>query len=520
MLRHSRWQVAVDLVHAVAEAGAVEGFQVDEAVAALVEAGVNGGFGGGGFGVELHGVRFDAHDGADVGGEEGVRDLGEHGIGKILDHQGHAMGLGPAGAEDGAGLGFAGFEGNAVPAELASDLDHAPVVCTFVEEERFAGGDTVDIDRMFLEFVGEWLFDVEEHSIKPRVLVAELIEHGGDVARIGDGAVKIGGEPLDIFVEGDLADFNQPVVIPGGVVAAEFYFQAFQAVALDPVGEENGVAIFGLRAGEFGRIKEVKAANKVPGAELRGWAFGKEVGGVTSAERNLGAGGGGEKFLEVAVEEVGGVGAVGGTAEEIAEGVMDGNVEEGAADEGGEPGNRLGPCSFVAVEIIKHGAEDLFLEVPADFERVSPALELSPGLGQTDREIFKDGVALFVREFAGPDPLNAQRCFAPAGGTSAMAVFDRDFGTSARDGGGGFGAELEWDAGLDREEIEFGGDDADVGRFGHVLGRNGIGNEEGVNARDGACRGKWEIKWEDQVSGLGGGNLRLSGGIIPDCVIN
>jgi hypothetical protein len=76
----------LDFFEAVTEARAAHRGQVHATVAALVKAGMDGGFGGRSVGVELHGVGFYAHDGADMGGEQHVRDLGQHGISEILHH--------------------------------------------------------------------------------------------------------------------------------------------------------------------------------------------------------------------------------------------------------------------------------------------------------------------------------------------------------------------------------------------------------------------------------------------------
>ena len=91
-------------------------------------------FGVAGLRVELHGVGFDAHDGAGVCGEEYMGNLGHHGVGEVLDHEGHAVCFGPAEGEEGAGLGFAGFQGDAGPAQGAAEADEAPVMGGFVHE--------------------------------------------------------------------------------------------------------------------------------------------------------------------------------------------------------------------------------------------------------------------------------------------------------------------------------------------------------------------------------------------------
>jgi hypothetical protein len=47
----------------------------------------------------MHAVGFDPHDGARMRGQEDVGDLGEHGVGEVLDHERHAVGPRPAEAE-------------------------------------------------------------------------------------------------------------------------------------------------------------------------------------------------------------------------------------------------------------------------------------------------------------------------------------------------------------------------------------------------------------------------------------
>ncbi len=97
----------------------------------------------------MHGVGFKAHDGAGMRGEQGVGDLREHGICEVLYHEGHAVCAGPAEGEQGAGLGFAGFERDAGPAELSSQAYDAPVVRAFVHEEGFARRDAVYAEGIF-----------------------------------------------------------------------------------------------------------------------------------------------------------------------------------------------------------------------------------------------------------------------------------------------------------------------------------------------------------------------------------
>src|SRR5882672_7788356 len=98
----------------------------------------------GDFGIELHAVGLDAHDGMNVCGEEEVGYLCQHRVGQVLDHEAHAVGPGPAGAEDRAGLSFAGFEGDSRPAQLATEPDLPPIMRAFIEEQRLARRNTMD----------------------------------------------------------------------------------------------------------------------------------------------------------------------------------------------------------------------------------------------------------------------------------------------------------------------------------------------------------------------------------------
>jgi len=154
-VRGLEWEAGAGFRPGGNRAGAAEGGEIDVAVTALVEAGMDLFLRGRCGGVKLHSVGFDAHDSADLSGEEDVRDLGEHRVGQVLDHQAETVGFGPAGAEDRAGLGLTGFEGDAGPAEFASEADHAPVVRAFVKEKRFAGGNGMDVEAISFEVVRE-----------------------------------------------------------------------------------------------------------------------------------------------------------------------------------------------------------------------------------------------------------------------------------------------------------------------------------------------------------------------------
>src|SRR5262249_157791 len=66
-------QRSMDFIEAVAEAGISQGREVDGSVSTAIETRMHLGLGARSFGVELHGVGFHPHDGADVRGQKRVR---------------------------------------------------------------------------------------------------------------------------------------------------------------------------------------------------------------------------------------------------------------------------------------------------------------------------------------------------------------------------------------------------------------------------------------------------------------
>ena len=130
------------------------------------------GFGGRCLRVELHRVGLDPGDGGGVSGEQAVRDLRQHGIGQVLHHQGHAVRLRPAQAQQRAGLGFACFQRHAGPSQFASAPDLPPVVGAFVEKERAARTHGVNRDRMFVEFIRKRLLHIKKHGENPWLFIA------------------------------------------------------------------------------------------------------------------------------------------------------------------------------------------------------------------------------------------------------------------------------------------------------------------------------------------------------------
>src|SRR5512134_2771594 len=94
------------------------------------------------------------------------------------------------------------------------------------------------------------------------------------------------------------------------------------------------------------------------------------------------------------------------------------------------------------------------MEVCAEFHWMAGVVELTPSLGELDAKLFEGIVANFVWQCAWPDPLHAQRCFAPTLGGAALRVLDSNAHARARDRGRHFGAELQRHARLHRQKVK------------------------------------------------------------------
>ena len=96
-----------------------------------------------------------------------------------------------------------------------------------VHKQRLARRHAVHVDLVFLQLVGERLFDVEQHAVEPRMLKEKTIEDVVDVARIQNRTIKIASQPFDSTFQPNAPDFYQALIIPCRVIAPQFYLEAF-----------------------------------------------------------------------------------------------------------------------------------------------------------------------------------------------------------------------------------------------------------------------------------------------------
>ena len=386
-------------------------------------------------------------------------DLGEHGVRQVLHHQAHAVGPRPAQAEEGLGLGLARLQGDAVPPQAPAEAHQLPVVGALVHEQGLAGRHAVDVDAVGLQVVREGLLHVEDHAVEPGVLVPQPVEDPVDVGRLGDRAVEVGRQPVDAVVDTDLADPDEAPVVPGLVGAAQLHLQALEPVAADPVGQQHRVAVVGLVPGQLVRRQRVEAAHEVPGGQPPERPGGEEVprveAGEVDARIRL------EEAGQVGVEVPGVVGLVDRAPAEAAEGVVEGQVEGGAA----HPRRQQRHLEGIAAELLQDRRQPELEGVP-HLEGVSPDLEAAPGGDQPGGEGDQGLVALLVGLLGGPDPLHAQGRLPPPCGSAAVGGNHLQADPGHGDAGGGLRAELQRHPGLHRQEVEGRAGDPHVGRPG------------------------------------------------------
>jgi hypothetical protein len=200
-------------------------------------------------------------------------------------------------------------------------------VGAFVKEQWFAGTEAAHVEAVLFEFVGERLFDIKEHPINAWVGVAQAVENVINVDGVVDGAIEIGGQPVDVADGGDGANPHEPIKIPRGVVAAQFDLKTFQAVVPNPVIEENRKTILELLGWGIGLLEEVQTTYEMPGDESRTRGWEEEVDRVCSFERHVSFGRRLQVCTQIAVKELRGVSLIDGAVMQPAERVVRREVE-------------------------------------------------------------------------------------------------------------------------------------------------------------------------------------------------
>src|SRR5947199_1436134 len=138
-----------------------------------------------------------------------------------------------------------------------------------------------------------------------------------------------------------------PLVIPIRVRSAQLDLEAEEAVSPKPVPQEDGIAVVGFRAAELGVLKKIHSHHEMPGSERLGPGKEKKVLRKLSGEGNLRPFQRPEKMGQITAQVPRVVSLIDRHAVNDAIGIVKGNVEGRASDEGGKPRHGFGAALFV-----------------------------------------------------------------------------------------------------------------------------------------------------------------------------
>src|SRR5215216_2122865 len=158
----------------------------------------------------------------------------------------------------------------------------------------------------------------------------------------------------------------------------------------------------------------------MPGEQSSSFARGKKIGWILSAKRNFRARGPVEERGQIAVHEFSVVGGVRWPLMQETVSIMSGQVERRTTCKRGQPRHRFLALAMTAVEIFEASRQSVFLKIMAQLYRMSAGWKVGPLFGHAAAEQFQGLMTVVIRGGAGPDPLHAERGFAPTFGATAV----------------------------------------------------------------------------------------------------
>jgi hypothetical protein len=228
----------------------------------------------------------------------------------------------------------------------------------------------VYIDRVLLQVIGKGLLDVEDHAIDSGMLQDQAVQDLVHICRFLNGAVEIGGKPIDAQIDTYVTRLSKTLVVPVVVVTPKLDLQTLQPIPLYPIGQEYGVPVIGFGAGEFGFVQKILSPNEVPGHELSRCGPYEVVLRKLARKRDLGILGRFQVRGEIPTHKLSVIGFVNRAFMKNTVSVMKGDVEGRAAYQSRQPGHWLGSLSL-GIRLIHQVGKYLILEGMADLHRMA-----------------------------------------------------------------------------------------------------------------------------------------------------
>ena len=184
-------------------------------------------------------------------------------------------------------MGFAGFQGHTRPAQLAAQPHVLPVVRALIKEQGLARAAAVGIDAVALQVIREGLLHIKQHAVQARMFVAQAVQDFIHVGRLGDGAVEVRRQPIDIVRHGNPAYAHHARIVPLCVITTQLDLQAIEPISLDPVGQQHRVTVIRLAAGEVVLLQRIHSAHQMPSRQLPRCIQIQVVDGVLALKRYI-----------------------------------------------------------------------------------------------------------------------------------------------------------------------------------------------------------------------------------------
>ena len=216
------------------------------------------------------------------------------------------------------------------------------------------------------QVIREGLLDVERAGEDLGLVAQQLVHDLVHIRGLFDRAVEVRTQPADAIGKANATHALHALEVPGRIGAAQLHLEALQAIALNPVGEQHGVAVVRLAAVAILILQRIHTAHEVPhGQGLR--RVGDEV--VLRILAREGHCFRIDERAEVAVHEVGVVGRIRVALVRAAKGIMHRDVEGAEHDERTEVRHRV--AAEFRVQRVERGQQMLVLEVMRQLHRMA-----------------------------------------------------------------------------------------------------------------------------------------------------
>ncbi len=155
------------------------------------------------------------------------------------------------------------------------------------------------------------------------------------------------------------------------------------------------------------------------------------------------------------------------TPVQLAKGIVYGEIKRRGADQSSQPGHRLLSSPLPPVEGFPCVLQNSLLKFVPEFNRMPLLRKTCPQSSQRNAELLQRLVSFFIRRLARPDPLDAERRFAPSLRCTSTSITDLDANPRTGHVCQALSAKFQRHARLHRQKIKRCADNPYVGCLRH-----------------------------------------------------